>query len=291
MSSLSLAISRLRRSPYQALAAVSIMTMTLFLAGAFFILAAGSQAVLRYFETRPQVNAYFKAEVTPTSQAVELIKSKLLATGLVDKVTYVSKEDALRIYKDLNKNDPLLLEAVTATMLPASIEVSAKKPADLKNISLSLKSEEDIEDVSFAEDVVTSLSGWIKSVRTVGSAFVGTHVSMAFSIILLIIGIRISTRREEIYLNQLVGATSWYISAPFILEGMLYGLIGAILAWGTAYLVLLYSMPFLVTFLSGIPVLPPPVWFMLEVLLGQMLLGSLIGAVGGALAVKRFQKA
>lgn len=288
MNSLSLARTRIRRSPYQAFAAVSIMTMTLFLAGTFLIIAAGSQAVLRYFETRPQVNAFFNSDLVPTPQQIDLIKSKLASTGWVDSVNYVSKEDALRIYKDLNKNDPLLLEAVTAKMLPASIEASAKDPQNLKQIADLLKTETGIEDVRFAEDVVSTFSTWTRSLRIVGISLVGTHIVITFSIILLIISLKVAGRRDEIYLNQLVGAASDYISGPFILEGLIYGLTGGVIAWGISYLVLLYSMPFLVTFLSGIPLLPPPVWFMLEVLLGQMLLGSLIGALGGALAVKRF---
>ncbi len=287
----STAISRIRRSPYQTLAAISIMTMTLFLASVFFLVAAGSQAILRYFETRPQVNAFFKQEIVPTPQQIDLITSQLEATGFVESVRYVSKDDALKIYKDLNKSDPLLLEAVTANMLPASIEVSAKNPNDLKNISEMLKKQQDIDDVRFAEEVVSSLAVWTRSVRYVGIALVGAHVLITFSIILLIISIKVASRRDEISILQLVGATRGYIQAPFVIEGILYGVTGGIFAWGIAYLVLLYSMPFLVTFLAGIPILPPPILFMFEVLLGEIVLGAIIGGFGGLAAVRRFLKA
>lgn len=284
------AVQRIRRSPYQTLAAISIMTMTLFLGSAFFLVAAGSQAILRFFETRPQVNAFFKQEIVPTEPQVELITSKLESTGLVEDVRYVSKEQALEIYRDLNQTDPLLLEAVTANMLPASIEVSAKNPQDLKTISEMLKLEEGIDDVRFAEDIVSSLATWTTSVRVVGVALVGTHVLITFIIIMLIIGLKVANRRDEISVLQLVGATRGYVRAPFIIEGILYGMIGGFLAWGISYLILLYSMPFLVTFLAGIPILPPPVLFMLEVLAGELVLGSVIGGFGGLVAVRRFLK-
>jgi len=289
-SHFSTAISRIRRSPYQTLAAISIMTMTLFLASVFFLVAAGSQAILRYFETRPQVNAFFKQEIVPTDNQVELLRAQLESTNMVDSVRFVSKEDALQIYKDLNKSDPLLLEAVTANMLPASIEVSAKNPNDLKKIAEFLKQQTGIDDVRFAEEVVSSLAVWTKSVRIVGIALVGAHVLITFSIILLIIGIKVANRRDEISILQLVGATRGYIQAPFVIEGILYGVGGGILAWGIAYLVLAYSMPFLVTFLAGIPILPPPILFMFKVLLGEILLGAIIGGFGGLLAVRRFLK-
>ena len=94
-----------------------------------------------------------------------MIKANLQATNLVSEVKYISKEEALKLYKDLNKSDPLLLEAVTANMLPASIEVSAKNPADLKPIADLLKTQPDIEDVRFAEDIVSRLAVWTRSMR------------------------------------------------------------------------------------------------------------------------------
>lgn len=287
-SPFTLSQNRIRRSPYQALAAILILTMTLFLAAVFFLIAAGSQAVLRYFETRPQVNAFYKQEVVPSPQELELIKTKLLATGLVEEFKYVSKEDALTIYKQLNKNDPLLLEAVTSGMLPASIEVSAKDPKDLKVIAEKLSHETGIDDVRFAEDIVSSLAIWTRSVRLIGAGLVGAHVIISFVIILLIIGIKVSARRDEIYLHQLLGATGGFIMAPFIWEGISYGLVSGFIAWGVAYLVLLYSTPFLVTFLAGLPVLPVPIGFMLLVLLGTETLGMIIGALGAILATWRY---
>lgn len=280
--------NRMRRSPYQAMAAILILTMTLFLAAVFFLIAAGSQTVLKYFETRPQVNAFYKQDVIPSPQDVELIKTKMLATEKIEDFKYVSKDEALTIYKNLNKNDPLLLEAVTAGMLPASIEISAKDPADLKAIAEEMSHEPGIDDVRFAEDIVSSLAVWTRSVRLIGVGLVGAHIVISFVIILLIIGIKVSARREEIYLHQLLGATDGFVMAPFVWEGISYGLISGLLAWGVAYLVLLYSTPFLVTFLAGLPVLPVPIWFMLLVLAGTEGLGMIIGALGAMLATARY---
>src|SRR3989304_1705335 len=104
IKSVSTAWQRIRRAPYQTLAAVSIMTMTLFLAGTFIMTAAGSQAVLRYFESRPQINAYFKTEYVPASEEITAAKSQLEQTGLTASFKYISKDEALGIYKDLNQS-------------------------------------------------------------------------------------------------------------------------------------------------------------------------------------------
>ncbi len=290
MSSYSQASQRLRRSPYQTLVSVVVSTLAFFVAIVFFLDAAAAHKILRYFETRPQVNAFYKQDTEPKSQDLDLLKTKLEATGLVDSFKYVSKDDALKIYKNLNKNDPLLLEAVTADMLPASIEVSAKDPKDLKQLAEILKAEPGIDDVRFAEDVVESLLNWTRSVRTSRVVLAATQIFIAFIIILSVVGSRITSRREEITLMQLIGATPGYISTPFIIEGMLYGVVGGFIAWGLSYLVILYSTPFFAGFVSEIPGLFPTIWFMLEILGGAIGLGALVGMMGGWLATQRYLK-
>lgn len=284
------AFRRIRRSPYQAFAAISIMSMTLFLAYVFSLLAAGSQVVLRYFETRPQINAFYQQDYVPQPQDIDRIKSLLQATGKMESFKYISPEEALKIYKDLNQADPLLLEAVTAGMLPASLEVSAKDPNDLKVLSGILKSQEHVDDVRYAEDVVGMLTKWTTSLRTIGVSLVGAHLFITFVIILLIIGIKVASRRDEINTLQLVGATNSYIAAPFVYEGIIYGIFGSLAAWGITYILLLYSTGFLVGFLAGVPLLPVSAIFMLQLLGCGTLLGAFVGGVGGSLAAGRYLK-
>ncbi len=286
-----IAWQRIIRSPYQTMAAVSIMTMTLFLASAFFLIAAGSQAVLRYFETRPQINAYYSSDYLPTPAQIESAKEQLSATGKMASFKYISKEDALVIYKQMNQDDPLLVEAVTAQMLPASLEVTANRPADLDPLAQLLTAQPEIEDVRYAKDVVSSLSRWTNSVRLFGAVFVSIHILITLVIVLLIISIKVSNRREEILILQLVGAKPGYISAPFIWEGIIYGLIGAVIAWIIVYLIILLSQGFLAGFLTGIPILPVSVLFMFSVLAGEIVIGALVGILGGFMASRRFLKA
>ena len=291
MTHLKTAVQRIRRSPYQTFAAVSVMTMTLFLACVFALIAAGSQAVLTYFERRPQINAYFKLDYIPKPEQIAALEQKYFSTGKIEGFRYVSKEEALKIYSELNKNDKLLLEAVTSSMLPASLEVSAKDPTELARLSVELEGEEGIDDVRFAEDIVNELTKWTRSVRIIGAGLVGVNIVITLSIILLIISIKVANRRDEIAALQLIGATPGYISAPFVWEGILYGVSGAIIAWGVAYLILLYTMGFWAGFLGGINILPPPFWFM-SALLGAMLaLGILVGSLGGVIATRHYLKA
>lgn len=278
----------IRRSPYQALAAVAVMVLTFFVASMTILVAAGSQAVLRYFETRPQVTAFFKNEVG--LEEVDVLRAKLAETGKVKEARYVSKQQALAIYREQNKNDPLLLEMVTADILPASLEVATTDLVYLQEIAQLLSEEATVEEVIFQEDIVASLKRWTTTLRKIGLILIGFLALVSFLIILIIVSMKVSVKRSEIKILGLIGATRGYIKIPFVLEGMIYGMTGAFLAWGTVFLILLYATPLLVDFFVGIPVLPVPFLFMLVVLTGELLVGALIGSLGGLLAVKRYLK-
>lgn len=280
--------THIRRAPYQALAATLIMVLTFFVATIFVLTAAGSQTILNWFETRPQVTAFFEDKVT--MEQVDILKAKLAQTGKIKEAKYVSKEEALAIYREQNKNDPLLLEMVTANILPASLEVSTTNISYLGEIAQILRQESGVEEVIFQEDVVRSLHEWTNVLRKVGIGLIATLGGVSLLIILVIIGMKVALRREEIEILQLLGGTDWYIRAPFILEGIFYGVVGAILAWGISYILLLYSTPFLVGFLAGIPILPVPFLFMLALLGAEILIGALIGTLGSLIAVKRYLK-
>lgn len=278
--------THIRRSPYQALVAILIMTLSFFIISVFVLLAFGSQSILNYFETRPQVTAFFEDEMTLSQ--VDLLKARLVETGKVKEMKYVSKEEALAIYREQNKDDSLLLEMVTANILPASLEVSTIDISYLGEIAEILRQEPGVEEVIFQEDVVKALHSWTTNIRRIGIAVAAIFSLAAMLTILMIISMKVAIRRNEIKIMALVGASKGFIRTPFIIEGIFYGVLGAVIAWGASYLLLLYATSFLINFLAGIPLLPVPFLFMLAVLGGELLLGVVIGALGSLVAVKRY---
>ena len=278
----------IRRSPYQSLAAILIMFLTFLIATIFTLVAGGSQIVLRYFESRPQVTAFFKDEAT--AGQIDTLKAKLIQTGKVEETEFISKEEALEIYREQNKDEPLLLEMVTANILPASLEVSIKNIIDIDQVAGVLKNDTTVEEVVFQEDVVEALYRWTGSIRKIGIGLISVLSLVSFLIILVIIGMKITIRKSEIEILQLIGASNAYIRAPFVLEGIIYGVGGAVLAWGLSYILLLYATPFIIKFLVGIPVLPVSYYFMLIVLGIEMLAGFIIGSLGSFIAVRRYLK-
>src|SRR5437762_10323603 len=101
----------IRRTPYQTGAAFLVLFFTLLLSTTLFLALSFLYGLLGYVETRPQVTAYFQNKVSEND--IFKIRSALVETGKVQSVKYVSKEDAFKIYKELNKDNPTLLEMVS----------------------------------------------------------------------------------------------------------------------------------------------------------------------------------
>lgn len=278
----------IRRTPFQAIAASMIMLLTFFALQAFIILAAGSQAALRYFESKPQVIAFFKEETT--DQDVNAIENALKQETRVTNTKFISKNMALQIYREKNKNDPTLLELVTANILPASLEISTENPGDLAPIANILKKEPVISEVIVPDDVVATLTSITKTIRYIGGATVGFLMVFATLVIIMIIGFKIRLKRTEIEIMRLLGASGGFIRIPFIFEGVFYGIVGSGLSWIISYSLIWYLTPFLQGYLGEVKFLPVNPLFMLALLGGSLALACLIGAIGSFIAVRRYLK-
>lgn len=278
----------IRRTPFQAIAASMVMFLTFFVLLAFLLLATGSQAVLRYFESKPQVIAFFKEGTT--QQDVSSIENALRGETRVTKTKYVSKEEALKIYREKNKSDPALLELVTANILPASLEISTKSPQDLVPIAEILKREPVISEVIVPEDVIQTLTSVTKVIRIVGGSVVVFLMIFATLVILMIIGFKIRLKRSEIEIMRLLGASSSFVRNPFILEGMFYGVVGATTAWIVVYGLLWYFTPFIEGYLGEVKLLPPDPLFMLLLLGASLTVACIIGGLGSFGATRRYLK-
>lgn len=276
----------IRRSPYQAFAAVSIMVLTFTVSGLFVIVSFGSSIVLSHFEKKPQIVVFFK-DTKPETE-INSLTEKLKSSNTISEVKFISKEEALTIYKEQFKNDPLLLEMVSADILPASIEVSAVEITQLPFIAKELEKEPDIEQIVFQEDLVDMLVKWTTAVRYIGLVLVAFLGVVAFFTVMTVISMKISLRREEIEILRLVGATSGYVRGPFLAEGMFYGLVGALTASTINLFLLIYTSTFLQVIFVGIPLFPLPFIFYPLYAMGMIVAGMLLGVLASVLAVNRY---
>lgn len=278
----------IRRSPYLALAAIFSMMLTFLIMSILIFFMVGSSLIIQYFESKPQVTAFFKDEATP--EEINGLESQIREAPDVANIKFVSKKEALEIYREQNKEDPLLLDLVTENILPASLEVSATKIDSLAPLAEVMKGSPAVGQVIYQKDIIDTLSVVASKGRNTG---IVTFIIFAiFSILLMgiIIGFKVSQKRDEIEIMKLLSATNWYVRWPFVFEGIFYGVVGAFFGWLLATLGLLYATPYLRSFLGEIPVLPAPITFLFGVLILELLVATLFGAISSFLAVFRYLK-
>lgn len=280
------ATKRIHRNPYNALAAILVMYLTFFVGGIFILVSLASNIIINYYETKPQITAFLK-EDTSTSQ-VEDIRTNVKKIDSVTAVKYISKEDALNIYKERNKNEPALLEFVTADILPSSIEVSGKNIKDFLKISNTLKEEPQVSKVVYYQEIIDNLIKVTSAVRFAGIGIISFLLLTSVTVTLIVIGLNIALHREEIEIMKLVGATKTYVRIPFIIEGISYGFISALLAVASIVIFYPFISPYIQSAFAPIPLLPTGPFVFLYLLLGELFVGFLIGSFGAWIATRKY---
>lgn len=288
-----------RRTPYQSLASFLILFFTLFLSLFFFNLTSFFNGILSYVETKPQVTVYFQNQ-TKESEIFK-IKQTVESSGKALSVKYISKQDALKIYRELNKNNPLLLEMVTADILPASLEIFASKPSYLLEIAEYLKKQPGIDEVVFQKDIVTKLLDLTSVLRRVSLFVFFFLIIITFIVLMTTTAFKIALKKDEIELLRFLGASTFYIRKPFLFEGVLFGFTSGSLAFAFFYLIFLYFYPFLSSYLSGIPALPfynletvklfvwpPSINFIIFSYILTVLFGIAIGFIGNFFSTSKY---
>jgi cell division transport system permease protein len=295
------AIDYMKRSPFQALSALFVLTLTFFVGTILAVLVYSSGNLLKYFETRPQVIAFLKDEIT--AEQISRLQNKLIADTRVKEVRYVSKEQALDIYKEATKDNPLLSELVSPSIFPASLEFSLSDLTFAQDVINEVKGEEIVDQVGFTaslggeatlEDVVSRLRTISTYVRIGGGLFVGVLAGTSFLVLIVIIGMRMTTRRGEVEILDLIGATSSFIRSPIVIEALIYSTLGVFLGWFFAFLIWLYATPNIVSYFGVIPVLPTDtlgyITLFGSILAVELIVGGFLAIVGSMLAVSRARR-
>ncbi len=279
----------IRRSPYQAFAAIFIILQTFFVISIFAYVVAGSAKTISYLESLPQAHIFFRNDAK--QEDIDALKKKLEQTGKVSEIKFTSQEEALKIYIERTKDDdPLLRELVTASTLPTSFSITAIDPDYLESIVEMVKTSPIVYQTVFLKDVVSKLVDWTDATRRVGIILIAFLALDSIFIIIIIINIKISQKKEDINIMRLIGAGGWYILWPFILEGVLYGIVGAVIGWSLAFGALWYSTPLLSSYFKEIPIFPLSPIFLIELILAELILAMVLGIFSSSLAVFRYLK-
>jgi len=290
----------IRRTPYQSLASFSVLFFTLFLAIFVIFTLSFLYGLLGYVETRPQVTVYFRTQTAEND--IFKMRDELINSSKVSSIKYISKDDAFNIYKDLNKDNPLLLEMVSADILPASLEIYAKKPSYLPEIANMVKNKTGVDEVDFQKVIIERLVNLTNTIR-IGSLIFFIFLIFNALITLLSIGhFKIALKKDEIELLKLLGASDFYIQKPFLNEGIFFGVVSSLTAFTIFAGIIFYMQPFLVSYMKGVGALAVDLNFIkltvwpinplfLSLVFGTITVsGILISMISSLMATKKYLK-
>jgi cell division transport system permease protein len=288
------------RNAWLAIAAMAVMIITLTIVLFSMVTNAAFNNTIAQITDKIDVSVYLK-DTTDKTQGQELAGG-LRALPNAKSVTYLSKEDALQRYKEQNKDNPALLSAINEAEnpIPATIQV---KPRDLNKIQdlrdyLNKSDNKKLwDDVSYRDDrkaAIDKIAHATNLLRRAGVVAVAVFAVISVLIIFNTIQMAIFNRRDEITIMRLLGASTWYIRGPFIVESIIYGIISAIIS-----IVLIHSL-----FVASSSALQASSLGLLDIqyasdyftshlwqlLLVQVALGILIGAASSFVATKRYLK-
>jgi cell division transport system permease protein len=287
------------RNGFVSLAAISIMTLTLFVLSGLMIFGAALDTTLVQLTQKVDVNVYFVTDATDAQ--ITDVTRMLQALPEVDSVSYVSREDALAQFRARHVNDQLTIQALDELKdnpLGSMLEVRAKNTSQYETIAKFLDAQQaggtsagsSIDKVNFyqnktAIDRLTNIIDTSKRLGTIVAVIMGlASLLIAFNTIRL----AIYTSRDEIGIMNIVGAGTWYVRGPFMIAGILYGVVAGIIVLALLYPITLYISAPLQRFLGTFNAFSyfagsfPMIFF---VIMGS---GVALGALSSYLAVRRY---
>ncbi|MFZ2593653.1 MAG: permease-like cell division protein FtsX [Minisyncoccia bacterium] len=287
------------RNGFVTAATVYSMSITLFIVGTLIFVHAALQETLTTIRSKVDVNVYFLT----TAPEDKVLNMKRLISVLpeVSSVTYLSREDALKQFKERHKGDQLMLQAIEEigdNPLGASISIRAKEPNQYESIvkfieeTPTLKKGEDgiVEKINYGENkiAIERLSSIIKATEKAGLAF---SLFLALASILIVfntIRLGIFTARDEIAVMRLVGASAWYTRGPFVVQGMLYGCFSGILTLILLFPIAWWLGPITQDFFGTFNVYSYYIQQLFSIAFTLVGLGIFLGALSSFLAVRRY---
>jgi len=281
-------IRYIKRNRFLTLACVFVMSLSLLVFLSFAAASLYSNFILKSLEDRAQLTVFFK-NTTPEAEILNL-KKDLEADNKIEKVNYVSQDEALKIYLGQHQNEPTLLETVSANILPASLEIKTKKIPALNVLAESLKQREDVDEVVFFRDIVETFRRWTLILRVIGISFSVLMLLTSFLAVLLAVGISVKIRADEIEIMRLVGATDTQVIRPFLWQGSIYGLVSSLASLTTFLLVVLISKSGLDSALKSLSLGREPVLYLTILFIFHLLLGPFLGLTSAFFGVKKYLK-
>ena len=273
------------RHKSSAVSSIFSIYLTLIVSGSLLIISQNTNKLIEYLRDKYKIEVFFKDGVT--EQRVTELVTEFKKKNIVQSITVISKKDAERIFKSQFGDD--ILGLLGYNPLPISCVINLKKDwpsrLDLQPIISDLKKYREVDEVRHQGKLISRIESYYDRFLQIMIIAISITLIVAIFIISNTVRLTIFSKKELIKSLQLIGATKWFIKGPFIIEGIVHGLIAAILAVYSLVGIIRFSK-YLIYDLTKFGIIFDQV-FIFQVLLS---ISILVGFIGANRAISRFLK-
>lgn len=285
-----------KRNSWLSATTIVVMTLTLLVLIGLILFSVLTTETINLLKEKIDISVYFKNETLEDD--ILKIKRSLESLNEIKTVEYISRDEALKIFKERHKDDTTISEAINvleSNPLSASLNIKAKDPKDYPVITSYLNNEalkEQVEQVSYNQNqvVIDRLATIVDTVQRSGMALILILSSVAVLVSLNAIMLAIHSTREEISIMRLVGATNMFIRGPYVVQGLLYGLIAGVLSIVLVAPIIYFVNPYLEMVMPDISLWSYLMENLLSLAFYQVTFGVVLGTVSSVIAVRKYLK-
>ncbi len=282
------AFKSLKRNKTISIASVLTVLITFLVLGIFLLIAQNANLMIDGLQDKIEIQVYLTKDIKLVEEREIQVKIKEQAG--VEKVTYESAEDA---YNKVLESNPNFLSGYTLEKnpFPASYIVKISDADKIDDIIKAIKDLPGVESIENQQDIIGTIQSIVKGTRIVGIVLFIVLIAVSVFLIMNTTKLTVYSRRKEVGIMKFVGATDWFIRWPFIIEGMVIGLTGALLSSFVLFGLYKVALNKLLSALvvTSITVIAPSA--VLTVMLFEFALGGIIiGGIASFLALRKFLK-
>lgn len=282
------ALRSLWRNKFMGLASIATVAISLLIFGCAWLLVLNTQYLADTMEAELEINLYLKPELT-REQGLNL-KNQIAAISGLDEIKFVPKEEGLKSLEERFGKDTNIMQAMGGNNpLPDVYRLKSKDATQVPRIAGEVAKIPGVDTVRYGQGMVERLLSLTNWLRTIGMIIIAAIGLAGIFLIATTIRITVFARRREVGIMKLVGATNWYIRWPFFLEGMMIGVLGALISVGVLHFFYTELIKNVATTVNFLPIISERsvLWNLYEILL---LTGAILGALGSAISLRRFLK-
>lgn len=282
------------------LSAVFVMVVALFMIGSTLLVTAFLGTALKDLQDKIDVNIYLDANADES--AITALKAQIEALPEVKTVTYIPRENALAVFKERHKDDNRIMQAldeIGSNPLTAVLTIKAKEPSQYEGIAAFLSNKSELSPSSTLSIVnkvnyndnkvaIERLSKIITGVKKLGGILTVVMIALSVLITFNTIRLAIFIARDEIGVMRLVGGSNEYVRGPFVVEGVIYGLVAGVLTLVMLYPITYWLKSTTQVFYGGVDLLHYFVANFVQIFFVILLSGVALGAVSSYLAVRKY---